>query len=93
MRTALALILALTLSAAAMTQHKPKPTTPVQNPKVYVTKTGVKYHKTKTCPGLKNAKDITQINLSAAYKRKLKICEHCREHKKPTAKAMGKHGG
>ncbi|MEQ1823516.1 MAG: hypothetical protein ABL949_13480 [Fimbriimonadaceae bacterium] len=104
MKQVLIAVLALTLVGSAFsqtktTQAKGKPSTThksatsMPTKMVWVTKTGTKYHKMKNCPGLKNAKDVEQISISAAYKRNLKICDHCRENKKPTAKKMGGSGG
>lgn len=42
---------------------------------VYVTKTGKKYHPTKTCPGLANAKKIIPIERAEAEKKGYKPCK------------------
>ena len=45
--------------------------------KVYVTKTGKKYHSRKSCRGLNRAKKIYTSTLKKAKKRGLKKCKIC----------------
>lgn len=45
--------------------------------KVYITATGTKYHSTKNCSGLNNAKAIYDSTLSEAQNKGLKPCSKC----------------
>ncbi|MBQ5840639.1 MAG: hypothetical protein IIW40_01655 [Clostridia bacterium] len=44
---------------------------------VYITKTGKKYHCTKECPGLTNAKEIFDTTLAEALNKNLGPCSKC----------------
>lgn len=44
---------------------------------VYITKTGKKYHSSKNCPGLSNAKEISDSTLSEALPKGLDPCSKC----------------
>lgn len=44
---------------------------------VYITKTGKKYHSSKNCPGLSNAKAIYDSTLSEAKNKGLEACSKC----------------
>ena len=44
---------------------------------VYITKTGKKYHKTKSCSGLRNAKSIQSSTLTDAKNKGLEPCKIC----------------
>lgn len=44
---------------------------------VYITATGKKYHSTKSCSGLSNAKAIYDSTLSAAISKGLEPCSKC----------------
>lgn len=58
----------------------------------YVTKSGTKYHLTKSCSGLKNAKHVTDVTMSAIRGKKLTLCEICKEQAKKS-KAKPKNSG
>lgn len=66
-------------SKPSTTTSVAKPTTPSTNQSqtVYTTKTGKKYHSSKNCPGLSNAKAIYESTLSQAKNKGLDPCSKC----------------
>lgn len=56
--------------------------------KVWVSKSGDKYHLTRTCASLKGAKNVHEITMTEARRKKVTMCKHCQEArktKKPSA--------
>ena len=45
---------------------------------VYITKTGKKYHSTKDCSGLSNAKEVLAVSRDEALRRGLTPCKVCK---------------
>lgn len=89
---AFALVLALAGSACGQSN---KPGSTAAGDKVFVTKSGAKYHWSRACKGLKNATTVSRISLSAAKQRGLKVCDLCTKRKAtpPASKSPGKGGG
>lgn len=58
--------------------------------KVWVSKSGDKYHLSKACPSLKGAKNVHEITMTEARKKKITMCKHCQEAKKGRTKSAPK---
>lgn len=64
-------------SSAASSNVSPNNTQNQTSQTVYITATGKKYHSTKYCSGLSNAKTIYESTLSAAQNKGLTSCSKC----------------
>ena len=54
--------------------------------KVWVTKSGDKYHLSKSCPALKGAKQVHEVSMSECRKKHITMCKMCQDakNKKPS---------
>lgn len=52
--------------------------------KVWISKSGEKYHFHKTCPTLKGAKEIKQVTMTEVRKKKITMCKLCADSRKPS---------
>lgn len=51
--------------------------------KVWISKSGERYHFHKTCPTLKGAKEVRQVTMTEVRKKKITMCKLCADSRKP----------
>ncbi len=71
-------------SALAADKNAPKPAqvSTQKQQSVFVTKTGKRFHASKSCSTLKSSKDVQQISMKDATQKKMTPCKVCYPAKK-----------